>query len=162
VRLQWYQLIEKIAASTIQQFTTTLCTISPSKAADRGSGRIYFNVVFYLQEQHDHIIEISRASGTVELRAAAVFLVVLAGSVALRLDDGVESIHRTPLGMIIARALTLGSLVGVNVDCPIVHLDLHHSVHGVLAVTLIAGAGSASARRDSSLPLATRAYLTVG
>ena len=134
---------------------------APSKAADHGSGRIYFNVVFYLQEQHDHIIEISRASGTVELRAA-VFLVVLAGSVALRLDDGVESIHRTPLGMIIARALALGSLVGVNVDRPIVHLDLHHSVHGVLAVTLIAGAGSASARRDSSLPLATRAYLTVG
>lgn len=72
------------------------------QAAGRGSGRIYFNVVFYLQEQHDHVIEISRASGTVELRAAAVFLVVLAGSVALRLDDGVESLHRTSLGMIIA------------------------------------------------------------
>lgn len=134
------------------------------RAAGRGSGRIYLNVVFYLQEQHDHIIEISRASGTVELRAA-VLLVVLAGSVALRLDDGVEPLHRVPLGMIIARAraLALGGLVRVDVDRPIVHLDLHRGVHRALpSVTLVAGAGSAGARRDSGLPLAARADLTVG
>lgn len=65
--------------------------------------------------------------------------------------------------MIIApRALALGGLVGVDVDRSIVHLDLHHGVHRVLPVTLVAGAGSAGARRDTSLPLASRADLTAG
>lgn len=131
------------------------------RTSSRGSGRIYLNV-FYLQEQYDHVIEIFRASGTVELRAAAVFVVVLAGSVALRLDDGVEPFHRAPLGVIIARALAFGGLVGVDIDRPIVHLDFHHGVHRILAVTLVAGAGSTGARRDSSLSFAARADLTVG
>jgi len=130
------------------------------KTSSRGSGRIYLNV-FYLQEQYDHVIEIFRASGTVELRAA-VFLVVLAGSVALRLDDGVEPLHRAPLGVIIARTLAFGGLVGIDVDRPIVHLDFYHGVHRILAVTLVAGAGSTGARRDSSLSFAARADLTVG
>lgn len=65
--------------------------------------------------------------------------------------------------MIIARALALGGLaLGVDVDRPVVHLDLHHSVHRVLPVALVAGAGSAGARRDPGLPLAARADLTVG
>jgi len=101
-------------------------------------GCIYLNVI-YLQEQHDHVIEISGAGGTVELRAAAVLLVVFAGSVALRLDDGVEPLHRAPLGMMVARALALGGLVGVDVDRLVVHLDLHHSVHRIPAVALVAG-----------------------
>jgi len=64
--------------------------------------------------------------------------------------------------MIIARALALGGLVGVDVDRSIVYLDLHHGVHRVFPVALVAGAGSAGARRDPGLPLAARAYLTVG
>lgn len=129
-------------------------------------------ITSYLQEQHDHIIEISGASGTVELcAAAAVFLVVLAGSVALRLDDGVEPFRHTPLGMMVARALALGGLVGVDVDRPIVHLDLHHGVHRIPAVaTLVAGRrrracrgtrSAGEARGDSGLSLATRTDLTV-
>lgn len=159
------ELTEKVASAVDPIIYDPRVRFRPfraEQAAGRGSGRIYLNVVFYLQEQHDHIIEISRASGTVELRAAAVLLVVLAGSVALRLDDGVEPFRRAPRGMIIARALALGGLVGIDVDRPIVHLDLHHGVHRVLAVTLVAGAGSAGARHDSGLPLAARADLAVG
>lgn len=65
--------------------------------------------------------------------------------------------------MIIARALALGGLaLGVNVDRPVVHLDLYHGVHRVLPVALVAGARSAGTRRDPGLPLAARADLTVG
>lgn len=65
--------------------------------------------------------------------------------------------------MIIARALALGGLaLGVDVDRPVVHLDLHHGVHRVLPVALVAGTRSAGARRDPGLPLAARADLTVG
>lgn len=65
--------------------------------------------------------------------------------------------------MIIARALALGGLaLGVDVDCPIVQLDLHHGVHRVLAGTLVAGARSAGARREAGLSVAARADLTVG
>lgn len=130
------------------------------QAREPRPGRIYLNVV-YLQEQHDHVIEISGASGTVELRAA-VLLVVLAGSVALHLDDGVEPLHRAPLGMLVARALALGGLVGVDVDRPIVHLDLHHRVHRVLVVALVAGGRGARHRAGSACSLATGADLTVG
>lgn len=64
--------------------------------------------------------------------------------------------------MIIARALALGGLaLGVDVDRPIVHLDLHHGVR-VLPVAFVAGAGSAGARREPGFPLATRAHLAVG
>ncbi|XP_025268893.1 uncharacterized protein LOC112639368 [Camponotus floridanus] len=98
--------------------------------------RVAFGMHF--DEQHDHVIEISGASGTVELRATAVLLVILAGSVALRLDDGVEPFHHAPLGMMVARALALGGLVGVDVDRPIVYLDFHHGVHRISAVTLVA------------------------
>lgn len=132
-------------------------------------GRIYPYNVVYLQEQHDHVIEISGASGTVELCATAVFLVVLAGSVALRLDDGVEPLHHTALGMMVARALALGGLVGVDVDRPIVHLDLHHGVHRIPAVALVAGRRRRTCRSarsdswgDSGLSLAARTDLTVG
>lgn len=130
-------------------------------------GRIYLNNLVYLQEQYDHVIEIFRASGTVELRAAVVLLVVLAGSVALRLDDGVEPLRRAPLGTIVARALALGGLVGVDVDRPVVHLNFHHRVHRVFA--LVAGgrgacrrAGSAGAVRYPGFPLAAGTDLAVG
>ncbi|KAL0123347.1 hypothetical protein PUN28_005704 [Cardiocondyla obscurior] len=104
------------------------------------------SVSFFLSFRlHDHIIEILCASGTVELRTAAVILVVFAGSVTLRLDD----------------AFALGGLVGVNVDRPVVQLDLHHGVHRILVVPFVAGPGSAGARRYSDLPLAARADLTV-
>lgn len=65
--------------------------------------------------------------------------------------------------MIIARAFALGGLaLGVAVDRTIVHLDLNHGVHRILPVALVAGAGSAGARREPGLPLAARAHLTVG
>jgi len=92
-----------------------------------------------LQEQHDHVIEISGAGGTVELcaAAAAILLVVLAGSVALRLDDGVESLERGARAMIAAvRVLALGGLVRVDVDRAVVHLDLHYGVHRMPAASV--------------------------
>lgn len=68
----------------------------------------------------------------------------------------------------IARALALRGLVGVDVDRSIVHLDLHHGVYRISGVALIAGGcrragcrtGSArGAWRNSSLPLAARTDL---
>lgn len=141
-------------------------TLHPASHGPR-LGRIYPYNVVYLQEQHDHVIEISGASGTVELCAAAVLFVVLAGSVALRLDDGIKPLHHAPLRMMIARAFALRGLVGVNVDHPIVYLDLHHGVYRIPAVTLVAGRRRRARRParstdDSGLPLAARTDLTVG
>lgn len=71
----------------------------------------------------------------------------------------------------VARALALGGLIGVDVDRPVVHLDLHHRVHRVLA--LVAGGRGARHRAgsacrggcgagDPGLSLATGTDLTVG
>lgn len=66
----------------------------------------------------------------------------------------------------VARALALGGLVGVDVDCPIVYLDFHHSVHRISAVALVARRRRRADRRtswgDCGLPFAAWTDLTVG
>lgn len=71
----------------------------------------------------------------------------------------------------VARALALGGLVGINVDCPIIHLDLHHGVHRIPAVTLVAGRrrrarccarSAGDSWGDSSLSFAAWTDLTIG
>jgi len=70
----------------------------------------------------------------------------------------------------VARALALGGLVGVDVDRPIVYLDFHHGVHRISAVALVARrrrrAGHTRTAGDSwgdcGLSLAAWTDLTVG
>lgn len=68
----------------------------------------------------------------------------------------------------VARALALGGLVGVDVDRPIVYLDFHHGVHRISAVTLVArrrrraGRSTGDSWGDCGLSLAAWTDLTVG
>lgn len=68
----------------------------------------------------------------------------------------------------VARALALGGLVGVDVDRPIVYLDFHHGVHRISAVALVArrrrraGRTRSDSWGDCGLSLAAWTNLTVG
>lgn len=104
----------------------------------------------YLQEEDDHVIEISRARSSVKL-GTAVIVVVFAGSVAFSLDDCVETIYLT--SVTIDRRIAVVGIVRIDVDRSIVEFDLDDRVYGVLAgrmMILVVGGSDAGSRHPGA------------